>query len=750
MSLSSPHRDGLLVFQLFFQLFAESSFLQNSLRHNLRNTLHHSRLMSLLVGASTVLLVGNRPTAALTQAQTHPSAEVAQRNSNQTPTTPTQRTIWVNAQAGNDHKADGSEQAPFRTLTRALESVRPNTVIQLAAGTYSTETGEVFPIVLKPGVTVQGNPDHLGQGIVIRGGGSYSSPTLGRQNVTLVGDNRATLTGVTVTNPTMRGHGLWIEVGSPTIRHSTFINSRNAGVVITGSSTAIVEHNLFVLNRGSGLVISGHAQPEVRQNTLQRTGSGITITENAAPQIVSNRVSQNRDGIVVQGNAHPLLRSNTIEDNDRDGLIVIAQAQPNLGTNKEPGNNSFINNRQHDINALATNQILPAYGNQIAADRLTGEVDLTGKAPLISVTTIASAADRLPATQVPRSPQPSTRSRPTPAPTTASQTTAPSPSLISSLPPARPQPQTSDQTNPQSSSPAQAQTNLPISTPNNFLNRGQSNPQTNAQTNSRPNRSVVLASATTAPTRSTNSVPILVPAPETTAPAAINLTVPPPERPSAQSPLPASRPTRNQPLNQTLAASTQTARAIEIAVPPPERPQTVPTTASQVPPQLENVVITVAASLPRQNFAATRPAAPTLGGTPINIPVPPPERTAARVSTSSSSSASNSAVATRILPVPAGEIPLGNTSGMAKISIGDSSRNGTLLARHNLQFRVVVETADESAQSLVQSLVPGAFVTSFNGQSVIQIGAFSSRENAEAAVEMLSRSGLRGIIQPME
>ncbi|QYO63983.1 hypothetical protein [Leptolyngbya sp. 7M] len=369
---------------------------------------------------------------------------------------------------------------------------------------------------------------------------------------------------------------------------------------------------------------------------------------------------------------------------------------------------------------------------------------------LISVTTIASAADRLPATQVPRSPQPSTRSRPTPAPTTASQATAPSPSLISSLPPARPQPQTSDQTNPQSSSPAQAQTNPPISTLNNFLNRAQSNSRTHAQANLRPNRSVVLASATTAPTRSTNSVPISVPAPETTSPAAINLTVPPPERPSAQSPLPASRPARNQPLNRTLAASTQTARAIEIAVPPPERPQTVPTTASQVPPQLENVVITAAASLPRQNFAATRPAAPTLGGTPINIPVPPPERTAARVSTSSSSSASNSAVATRILPVPAGEIPLGNTSGMAKISIGDSSRNGTLVARRNLQFRVVVETADDSAQSLVQSLVPGAFVTSFNGQSVIQIGAFSSRENAEAAVEMLSRSGLRGIIQPME
>lgn len=695
--------------------------------------LQNSRLLSLLVGASTVILLGNRPNA-LAQTQTHPTTQVAQLNTDQSEPTQseprqTQSVIWVNPQTGNDHKANGSEQAPFRTLTRALETARANTVIQLAAGTYSSDTGEVFPITLKSDVTIQGNPDELGHGIVIRGGGSYSSPTLGRQNATLIGVNQAILTGVTVTNPTARGHGLWIETGSPTIRHNTFINSRNTGLVTAGSSAPVVQNNLFVLNRTGGLTITGYAQPDVRHNIFQRTGSGITVNENAAPQIISNRVSQNRDGIVVQGNAHPLLRGNTIEDSERDGLIVIAQAQPNLGTDKEPGNNAFLNNQQHDINALATSQTLPAFGNQIDSNRLAGEVDLTGKAPLVSVTTIASTANRLPATHVARtsraasSPGANASTLPisvTPAVARRTQ----SPHLISTLPPAVPQTQT--QTSRQSTS---------------------RNSAASSQTPSRSNRPTILAAATTQtppshPSRParTEPIPIPVPAPAeaSSSPAAINISVPPPERPV--SPTSASAALRPA-VHRTESPQLQSANAIEINVPPPEQSQ--PASAE---PQLGSVAVTAVASLPRQNFAATQLTAPTLGGTPITIPVPPPEQRQAAASPASSSPSGP----TRILPVPSGEIPVGNTDGMARVSVGDSQTTGALLARRNLQYRVVVAAEDEQAQSLVQSLAPDAFLTSIDGQSVMQVGAFSSRENAQEAVELLSRSGLKGIIQPME
>lgn len=686
----------------------------------------NSRCLLLVIGASAIVLFGKSDLKAIAQ-ETVPSA--SQTRTQPSTRSQTQRLLWVNSQTGNDAKADGSEQAPFRTLTRALEAAQSNTVIQLAPGTYSTDTGEVFPIALKSGITIQGNADDLGHGIVVRGGGSYSSQTAGSQNITLIGASQATLIGISVTNPNSRGHGLWIETGNPTIRDSTFIGNTNAGLVTTGSSAPIVQNNLFVLNRTNGMMITGHAQPQVQDNIFQRTGAGVTISENAAPQIISNRISQNRDGIVVQGNAHPILRNNTVEDSQRDGLVVIAQAQPNLGTAKDPGKNTFLNNRQHDINALATSQTLPAFGNQIASNQIAGKIDLTGTASLVSVATVASAADRLPATQVTRSTSSQSTSSRRSAQLTPSQPRATaitqSPPLISTLPPSSNlQPQQADRPAPQpvstSSSPTEARPPRPATT-------ATSSPARSAQSSQ-------LASLQTATRTITQR-------PRPTQPAAIEVNVPPPERPSAtRSSSAAIRPTSNQPASTATPQAPRTPQAIAISVPPPElRAQPAQLAVSQ----LANVAVTAAASLPRQSFTNT-PVAPALGGTPINTPVPPPEQRQA-ASTAPPGSIS-------LLPVPSGEIPVGNTDGVSRVNVANGQGSGALLVsqRENLRYRVVVEAADEQVQLLVQSLVPGAFATSINGQFVMQVGAFSSRDNAEEAIGILSRNGLQGIIQPME
>lgn len=102
--------------------------------------------------------------------------------------------------------------------------------------------------------------------------------------------------------------------------------------------------------------------------------------------------------------------------------------------------------------------------------------------------------------------------------------------------------------------------------------------------------------------------------------------------------------------------------------------------------------------------------------------------------------------------MPTGTIPVGNAGDMPRVSISGSESGGVLLASasQNLQYRVVVAASDEQTTSLVRSVAPDAFSTWINGQSMLQIGAFSSRENAQDAVDQLSRSGLTGIIQPMD
>ena len=299
--------------------------------------------------------------------------------------------IYVNPTSGNDN-ASGQAQSPLKTITVALDRATPSSTIVLTPGTYSIETGEVFPIQLKPGIAIQGDPRNRGQNIIIRGGDIFLSRSFARQNVTIVGADRATLTGVTVTNPDPVGYGLWAESSSPLVVANTFTGSGHDGAFIVGNSTPILRNNYFYQNGASSITIYGTARPELQENIFERTGFGVSIAQNAAPKLIGNRITQNKDGIVIQGSAQPILRNNVIDSNDRNGIVAIAQSRPDLGTSTDPGNNTFLRNRQFDINAQRTTQTLSAFGNQLSA-RTSGRLDLSGSSSSPAITTnVASSA----------------------------------------------------------------------------------------------------------------------------------------------------------------------------------------------------------------------------------------------------------------------------------------------------------------------------------------------------------------------
>jgi parallel beta-helix repeat protein len=280
--------------------------------------------------------------------------------------------------AGSDLQGSGTQDKPFRSLTFALRLATPNTVVVLLPGTYSRESGEQFPIVLKPGVTVQGDPSDHGAKVIVRGGGEFLSKTDARQNIAILGVNRSRLAGVTITNPNPRGYGLWIEFASPQITDNTFTGSDHDGISITGKSDPLIRGNSFINNGANGITIYGTSSPEIRGNTFQSTGFGLNINQNATPRIESNRIVGNRDGVIVQRSAQPILRNNMIENNERSGIAAIGNGKPNLGTVGDPGNNIFRNNGQYDIHGAASRQVIPAFGNTLTANHSTGQVDWSG------------------------------------------------------------------------------------------------------------------------------------------------------------------------------------------------------------------------------------------------------------------------------------------------------------------------------------------------------------------------------------
>ncbi|WP_148292211.1 MULTISPECIES: DUF1565 domain-containing protein [Planktothrix] len=284
--------------------------------------------------------------------------------------------IYVSSILGNDG-GQGTQQSPFKTITKAVSMAPSNTAIILAPGTYSSQTGEQFPIILHNNVTLQGNPNTKGKDVIITGGGFYTSKTSAQQNITILGANSSRISGVTITNPNERGYGLWIESSSLIVSQNTFTGNSHDGISIVGISAPIIQDNSFIQNGANGITIYGNSRPEIRNNEFQNTGFGINISQNAAPFVIGNRVFYNKDGIVIQANARPILRNNQIERNQRDGVVAIAESLPDLGNTQEPGGNVIRNNGRYDLNNGTKGQQILAYGNQLAANKIIGPIQLS-------------------------------------------------------------------------------------------------------------------------------------------------------------------------------------------------------------------------------------------------------------------------------------------------------------------------------------------------------------------------------------
>ncbi|MEO0409411.1 MAG: right-handed parallel beta-helix repeat-containing protein, partial [Cyanobacteria bacterium P01_A01_bin.135] len=154
------------------------------------------------------------------------------------------------------------------------------------------------------------------------------------------------------------------------------------GVAIAGVGRPVVEGNRIYQNRGNGISVSDTAAPLIRTNRIEETGYGVVVRDRAVPRLLENYISGNRSGVVVQGRSRPVLRQNHITGNHQDGVVALAEAQPDLGTQGQAGENQFDSNGGYAINAEASDEIIAAAGNHFTApnpaERLAGRIDLHG------------------------------------------------------------------------------------------------------------------------------------------------------------------------------------------------------------------------------------------------------------------------------------------------------------------------------------------------------------------------------------
>ncbi|MGB7440664.1 MAG: DUF1565 domain-containing protein [Coleofasciculaceae cyanobacterium] len=274
------------------------------------------------------------------------------------------KVLFVDSTAGDDSNGNGTEKLPFQTITQALKVAEPNTVILLSPGVYSSETGETFPLVMKSGVTVQGNPRTRGQDIIIQGGGKFKSPTAQSQNVAILGADRASLTGVTVTNPHRRGYGLWIESSSPLVVDNTFTENRQGGIAVKGESAPIIRSNYFYDNGGNGITVEGTLQLEMGQNVFADNGVGTPFAQRNSPQLIEKNQPSAVEETIVEDN-QPSVRNN-------QGSEILEQnelgSSPPVISNQEiaePEDNNLSNSISSNSNAQDSETTIVEFGEQL-------------------------------------------------------------------------------------------------------------------------------------------------------------------------------------------------------------------------------------------------------------------------------------------------------------------------------------------------------------------------------------------------
>lgn len=257
-------------------------------------------------------------------------------------------TFYVDPANGSD-RGNGTRQMPFRTLTHGLRQALPSTTLYLAAGSYSTSTGERFPIAIPEDVKVVGLESEQGRGVNIRGNGYYESPTFRRQNITVLLGDRAQLGGVTLSNPAEKGIAVWIEAADAILRRSTIAHCGSAGVVITGASKPKIQDNRFISNGSTAIFLRRHSKGEILRNHCQQSSYGITISDDCAPLVADNTLSRNQVGLYLSHESLPVLRRNRIEQNQLTGLLLKDKTKPDFGHTQAAAGNVFHNNGRYDI-----------------------------------------------------------------------------------------------------------------------------------------------------------------------------------------------------------------------------------------------------------------------------------------------------------------------------------------------------------------------------------------------------------------
>jgi parallel beta-helix repeat protein len=200
-------------------------------------------------------------------------------------------TAYVDANIGDDVLGDGTQENPYKTLTRALGERFPAGHIEVSPGLYNADSGEIFPLFVPMGIQIKGGaPVDIENSLFTRVSGTGAL-----ESELIAGENQVGVVlgpGASVQDMVIESEGgvaVWSENGDEVL--DCVIRNSKVGIAVIGHSALCIFSTSIYDNTGAGIEIHDFAKPILVRNLITSNSTGILVLDSAEPYLGSNNLS---------------------------------------------------------------------------------------------------------------------------------------------------------------------------------------------------------------------------------------------------------------------------------------------------------------------------------------------------------------------------------------------------------------------------------------------------------------------------